>query len=368
MPDLEAALTNSPSAQWSALIYVGWDKCIMNSKYGEIFMKIKRTGSFLVFATFVGMMAWVALPSCAQEKKSPEAKVALVNGKTITQRDFDRELNGVKRRLVSMGKPVKDEQLQTIKMQVLENIINLELLYQESQKQGVKIEEKVINEQLSTIKKRFPEEDGFKKALLNMNLSEEDLISQLVREMSVRKFIDIQFVEKTTVSDEKVKDYYDSHPNDFKKPEIVKARHILIKIEPQAEDSRKAEARKKIEDIQNRLKKGEDFASVAKEVSQCPSSAKGGDLGYFTRGQMVKPFSDKAFALSPGEVSDIVETEFGYHLIKSVDKKPRTSIAYVDIKEKLQKYLKQKKVMEQVSEYTEDLKKKAKVERFVTKD
>jgi peptidyl-prolyl cis-trans isomerase C len=330
-------------------------------------MKTERAAAFLALATFVGM-AWVALPASAHENKSPETKLAIVNGQAITQRDFDREFNGVKRRLSSMGKSVKDDQLATLKIQVLENMINLELLFQESQKKGIKIEETAIDEQVNTIKKRFPDEDGFKKALLKMNLSEGDLRSQIIREMSVRQFIDEQFVEKTIVSDKETKSYYSSHQGDFKKSEMVKARHILIKIEPQADDSQKAEARKKIEDIQNRLKKGEDFVSLAKEFSQCPSGAKGGDLGYFTHGQMVKPFSDKAFALAPGEVSNIVETEFGYHIIQSIDKKPATTIAYKDIKEKLQKYLKQKEVMKQVGEYTEDIKRKAKVERFMTED
>ncbi len=330
-------------------------------------MKINRAGLFLSLVTFVSM-TWVALPSAASEKQSPKAKVAAVNGSAITQRDFDREMNGTKRRLAGMGKPVNDEQLPILKIQVLENLINLELLYQQSQNNGIKIEEAAINEQLNTIKKRFPNEDDFKKALLKTNLSEADFRTQIRREMAVRQLIDKQFVEKTTVSDKEAKSFYDSHPDDFKKPEMVKANHILIKTEPKADDSQKAEARKKIEDIQNRLKKGEDFASLAKEFSQCPSSANGGDLGYFTQGQMVKPFADAAFALAPGEVSSIVETKFGYHLIKSIDKKPATSIAYEDIKEKIQKYLKQQKVMKQVGEYTEDLKRKAKVERFITKN
>jgi peptidyl-prolyl cis-trans isomerase C len=328
-------------------------------------MKIKRPGLFLALVAFV-IMTWFALPLSASENRSSKDKVAVVNGSVITQRDFDREMNGAKRRLAGMGKPVKDEQLQILKTQVLENLINLELLYQQSQNNGINIEETAINEQLKTIQKRFPDEDGFKKALLKINLSEADLRTQIRRELAVRQLIDKQFVEKTIVSDKESKMYYDSHPDDFKKPEMVKACHILIKTEPLADDSHKAEARKKIEDIRNRLKKGEDFATLAKEFSQCPSSAKGGDLGYFTRGQMVKPFADAAFSLAPGEISSPVETKFGYHLIKSIDKKPETSIVYKDIKEKLQKYLKQEKVMKQVGEYTEDLKRKAKVERFTT--
>jgi peptidyl-prolyl cis-trans isomerase C len=111
-------------------------------------------------------------------------------------------------------------------------------------------------------------------------------------------------------------------------PEQVHARHILVKVDPKADATQKAAARKKIEDIQKQLKNGEDFSELAKKASDCPSNAKGGDVGYFGRGQMVKPFEDAAFSLKPGEVSGIVETEFGLHLIKVMDKKPEKIMDY----------------------------------------
>ncbi|MBK5101874.1 MAG: peptidyl-prolyl cis-trans isomerase [Desulfobacteraceae bacterium] len=185
--------------------------------------------------------------------------------------------------------------------------------------------------------------------------------------MAIQQFIDRQFAQKVTISGEETKSYYDSHLDSFKQPEEVKASHILIKIDSQAKESQKTEARKKLEEVQKKLNKGDDFAALAKEFSQGPSSAKGGDLGYFRRGQMVKPFEEAAFALRPGEVSDIVETRFGYHLIKIFDKRPETTMAFKDIKEKLQQYLKQGKVREQVSAYVEELKGKAKVERLLAR-
>jgi peptidyl-prolyl cis-trans isomerase C len=147
----------------------------------------------------------------------------------------------------------------------------------------------------------------------------------------------------------------------------VQASHILIKVDPQADESQRAEARKKIEEIKKKLGKGGDFAALAKEFSQCPSGSKGGDLGYFRRGQMVKAFEEAAFALKRGEVSDLIETKFGYHLIKAIDKKPETTIAFEEIKSKLGRYLKQNKVQEEVRQYVEKLKEKVKVERFLKK-
>jgi len=124
----------------------------------------------------------------------------------------------------------------------------------------------------------------------------------------------------------------------------------------------------KIEKIQQKLRQGEDFAALAKEFSQCPSGSKGGDLGYFAQGQMAKPFEDAAFALMPGEISDVVETTFGYHLIKVNDKTPETVLAFDDIKDGLKRYLTQQKVQQEVVLYVQKLKEQATVERYLTED
>jgi peptidyl-prolyl cis-trans isomerase C len=149
----------------------------------------------------------------------------------------------------------------------------------------------------------------------------------------------------------------------FKQPEQVKASHILIKVTPDADDAQKATARKKIEEIQQKLKNGGDFAALAKEYSEGPSGARGGDLGFFRHGQMVKPFENAAFGLEPGQVSDVVTTRFGYHLIKVTEKKPAKTLAYSEVKDKIGERLKQQKIEKQAGEYIDGLKKDAKIEK-----
>ncbi|MDY6838590.1 MAG: peptidylprolyl isomerase [Thermodesulfobacteriota bacterium] len=303
----------------------------------------------------------VCSPATAAEKEEPsQDSVAMVNGIEITQAQFDRELRLAKRRFQMGGKALTDAQLAAIKLETLERLIDVELLYQESQKKGIQADETALDESL---KKRFPDEAAFKKMVKRMNLTEAVLRSQFLRGMAIQTFIDKEIAQKMVVPDKEIKEYYDSRPELFKQPEQVQASHILVKVDPKAEASEKAESRKRIEKIQDRLEKGEDFSALAKEASQCPSGAKGGDLGYFRRGQMVKPFEVVAFSLKPGEVSDIVETKFGYHLIKVKDKKSEATTPYKDVKQRIRENLKREKVQKEVDLYVAKLKGEATVER-----
>jgi peptidyl-prolyl cis-trans isomerase C len=307
----------------------------------------------------------VASLLAAAEKGVSKDNVALVNGSAITRAELDRLMASAQGRLSSAGKGLSGSQLTEMKKQALENLIDRELLYQESQRQGIKVDEAVINEEIDALKKRFPSEAELKKSLARMNLSETAMRLQFTQGRAIQQLIDQEFGQKVSVADKDVKAYYDKYPDFFKQPEQVQARHILIKVEPQADKAAKGEARKKLENVQQKLHKGGDFAALAKEFSQCPSSADSGNLGSFKRGQMVKPFEEAAFALKPGEVSDIVETKFGYHLIEVTDKQPETTISYEDVKDRLKQYLRQEEIQKEVRLYVEKLKEKAEVERFL---
>ena len=138
----------------------------------------------------------------------------------------------------------------------------------------------------------------------------------------------------------------------------------LIKVDQNADESEKAKARNTIKEIQQKLEKGEDFAELAKKYSQGPSGPKGGALGYFKRGQMVKPFEDAAFALEINEVSDMVVTTFGYHLILVIDKKPESTMDYEVIKPSIIQYLKQEKTKKEVGRYIEQLRSESEIKLF----
>jgi len=317
--------------------------------------------------TVVGILAWslLAIPACSQEKTVPENVVAAVNDAFVSRTDFDREFNRLKTSMAQAGQPVDESQTAEIETKALDNLIYGELLYQESGKQGIEITDSDLEAKLSTLKERFGSEENFAKALAQMSLNEEEVKIQVRRGMAVERLVDREVVQKTTVAGQEVKAFYDEHPDLFKQPEQVQASHILIAVGAPADQAQKDKARQKIEGIQYRLKNGEDFAVLAREASDCPSKEKGGELDYLTRGQTVKPFEDAAFALEPGRMSDIVETDFGYHIIKVTDKKPETVLPYEEVQDKLQEYLKQNKVKENVNQYMAAFKEKAEIKVYL---
>ncbi|MEJ2168679.1 MAG: SurA N-terminal domain-containing protein [Desulfobacterales bacterium] len=153
------------------------------------------------------------------------------------------------------------------------------------------------------------------------------------------KFDPKNYAAQVKVSDEEIKAYYDEHPSEFQNPKTVEARHILIKVDPNASPEDVAKAKERIENILQKAKNGQDFAELAKQFSEGPSRDKGGYLGTFRREAMVKPFSDKAFSMKAGEISDPVRTQFGWHIIKVEKVNEATTTSLADAKQDIRKKL-----------------------------
>ena len=308
----------------------------------------------------------LAGPAWSADKAASSSKeAATVNGKPIFKSQYERELSMFQKQAEQRGRPLSDADLTTAKNRILENLIEAEVLYQQSQKEKVKVDDQSVNEQIETIKKRFPDEAAYKKALEGMSVSEKEIRAQIQRGLAINQLLDTNIRQKVTVTEEESNKFYNNNPNLFKQPEQIKASHILIKVAPGTEESKKIQARKKIETVQKKVRQGEDFGLLAKANSEGPTAQRNGDLGYFSRGQMVKPFEDAAFALNVGEVSEIVETQFGYHLIKVTDKKPARTIPYKEVQQKLEQHLKNEKEKTEIQGYIENLKKSATIKRFI---
>jgi len=313
---------------------------------------------FLVFILF-------SFFSFSEEKNV----VAKVNGVEITSKELNSQVGWLKNQLLMRGMDLKQIPEEKIKEQALQSLIEMELAYQEAKSKKFTAKKEEIQSRLDNFKKRFKEEKEYNDYLKQQGMNEDEMRKEIEREIIVNKYIDeVILKDFKSASEEEIKKFYDENPSYFIKPEQVKASHILVSVPENATEEQKKEARKKAEGILKDLKKGANFEEVAKEKSDCPSKQRGGDLGYFPKGRMVKPFEDVAFSLKPGVLSDIVETKFGYHIILVKDHKMEEKAKLEEVKENIKAYLDEGKKQELVQKKLSELLPKAKIENYLEKE
>jgi parvulin-like peptidyl-prolyl isomerase len=179
---------------------------------------------------------------------------------------------------------------------------------------------------------------------------------KMIREMDlVRSLIEQKISPSIQISDEDVALFYADHPEMFENDAQVHARHIITAAGADADADTVAKARAKAEAARKRALAGEDFAELARELSEGPSAPKGGDLGFFSRDQMVPAFADAAFALEPGQISEVVRSGFGFHVIKVEEKRPAGTLPLDEVSDHLHSLLEQQRTGEEVGKMVEAL-------------
>jgi peptidyl-prolyl cis-trans isomerase C len=301
----------------------------------------------------------------AKSSTANTGKVALVNGSAISREQFDNALTYQKDMYAMQGGTISEDQMPTLRYQVLQNLISAELLYQESQKSGVKIEDKDVSEtyEANKQKAKFKTDAEFEEALKKSNKTLASYKAEIKLGLAIDRFIKNKFYSKTTISDSEAKSYYDNNPTYFQQPAQVKISHIMIKFP--SDQTKKDEAKKRIEDVKKRLKAGDDFDALAKDVSEDTNSKNnGGELGYFSKGELPKSFETAAFAMKTGETSDIVESDSGYHILKLTEKKDAKTTTYDEAKENIISSLKNSKASTAVNNYLTELKNISTIQTF----
>ncbi len=296
-----------------------------------------------------------------KSEKVPDV-VATINGVKISGVEFSKGLQSYKKRLAMMGQDVPPEHAKEINKTIIDDLVSRELLIQNCNKTGIKVSDDELNKEMASIKARFQNEEQFNQVIKSQNLTMDDVKSDVRKALAIKKLMKNDIEDKITVDEKAVNEYYKNNSTKFVEGESVKASHILIMVDKNATKDAKETAKKKIDGLLIRARKGEDFAKLAKENSDDKGSGQnGGDLGFFSKGMMVPNFEKVAFSLKKEEVSDVVETEFGYHVIKLIDKKPERTIPLSEVHDKLKNYLKSMEVNKKLSEYLADLRKKADV-------
>ena len=289
--------------------------------------------------------------------------LAHVNGEDVTKADLDRAVQALEARA---GGPVPAEQRDQVVRGVLDQLIGYKVLVQETHARNVTIPDAEVDARIGQIRGQFPSEAEFTQMLAQRNLTLDQVKSDARQDMAIAKLIEDEIASKVAVKPDQVTDFYAKNPDQFKQGESVRASHILISVPKGADAAAKAQARAKAEQVLKDVKAGGDFAALAKQHSADPgSAANGGDLGFFQQGQMVGPFNDAAFSLAPGAISELVETDFGFHIIKVAEKKEGRTIPLDEVRPQVEQYLERLNRQEQTDTFVNGLKAKGKIEILI---
>ncbi len=290
--------------------------------------------------------------------------IAKVNGTVVSAADVEEETKAI---LAQHQQQIPQEQLKAmlpkIQKQAVESIINRHLLYEEVDRKKIAYNPERVQAEIDKIAGQFPSQAAFEQQLSNHGISldkmKEDLGQQFRIDALIRGYVDTKNIR---VSDDEVLTFYNSNPESFQSPEQVRASHILLQVANDEPQEVRTQKRLEMAGIIGQIEKGADFAQMAQNHSDCPSKQNGGDLGAFARGQMVKPFEEAAFKMNPGEVSDIVETEFGYHVIKLVEKSEARKEEFADVKDQITNHLISVKEQSEFQELVKELREGATIE------
>jgi peptidyl-prolyl cis-trans isomerase C len=300
-------------------------------------------------------------PAAELAKEKPADIVVTVNGQTITETQINERLD---KELKPMAKQMAPNYLEQYKArmrpQMIDFLVTEMLLDTKVDEAGIKVTDQDADKKIKDLAAENKiTVKGLRQQIEDQGRDFEYWRQQIKKPLAYEKLMETKWEGHVTVTEEDAQEYYRNNKKQFSTPERVHAKHILIKVDQGAADEEKTNAKQRLDAIREEIKNGADFSEMAKNHSDCPSAKNGGDLGYFAKGQMVKPFEEAAFAAEPGTMTDVVETQFGYHLIKVEDHSPGSQAEYEEAKLDILQMLLKQKQQQFMQEYVEKLKSEA---------
>lgn len=302
-------------------------------------------------ASDANLFAPAAMPS-----SNPNAVAVTVNGKEIKQGEVDTEVGKLMMRAQGRVPPERMMQMRGQMVDdVTEALVVKMLLEKAIEEEKITATDEEMAEGRAKVAGMLEPGITLEQQLAQVNMTEEEFQKSLALDIRINKLLKSKAGE-AEISDEEVKKFYEENAGRFDMPESVTASHILITTDPEDDDAAKAGKKAKIEALRQQIIDGADFAELAMENSDCPSKARGGDLGTFGRGQMVPPFEGAAFTQEIGKVGDVVETQFGYHLILVAKRDPARTLPLEEVSERIKEGLQMQNQQTAVKDYIEQLK------------
>lgn len=304
--------------------------------------------------------------SAQQDAKIPKAvgPIAHIDGEPVSAETFNSEMKTI----VDSGQfPI--ELLGQVKDQIISKIVDRELIERAVAESDITVSDEKLDERVKEIRAQFAEAnakvDGqmgsLDEMVENLGITKEEFRESVRESLAIEQLLVKRGMKYP--SDEELKSFYEENKEAFKRPEQIHARHILIKVEPEADDAAWKEAQQKALEVREKATaEGADFAKLAEEYSEGPSASQGGDLGWFGRGRMVPEFEEAAFNLEKSQVSEPIKTQFGWHLVKKVDQREAGVVSYDEVKEQLENKLRNQRVQEALQGLLGELRSSKKIE------
>jgi peptidyl-prolyl cis-trans isomerase C/foldase protein PrsA len=314
-----------------------------------------KSGFCSIFSVFSVAMISFVFVSCQKASEPPPVKkevkvVAIINGEKITEDEFKREFS-VLRKKRNTDDSIEGEQLHTLKKNLLDQFIEKRLLLQEAKKSNISITEKELEDEVRKITSGYPP-GALEDMLKNEKISMTEWRGKIRENLLIERLVVNKYAGSFDVSDKEIDSYYKSNMKDFIKPLKVHALQIVVNGEEDALS------------VRSELLKGADFGKIAREKSIGLEAEKGGDLGFFSEGQMPQEFDDAIFKLKVGEISHPVKTPYGYHIFKLIERKEPKKIDPADAKENIRKMLMKEKYGEALKKLIASLRENSKIEIY----
>lgn len=289
--------------------------------------------------------------------------VAKVNSKPLTAFELNEEFQKILPMMGTYHGGVSEEKIAEIRDKALNSLIEKELQYQYALEKGMSVSKNEVDSEVTGMEKRFGSSSKFKDALKKSGITKEELKGFIRKRLLTAKAKNQEVTSKSAVSDSELQDYYENNKGGFKRPVEFRASQILIGVEPAATNEEREKKNKFAKDLLVKIRGGEDFAKLALRYSSDQGSAPiGGDIGTFHKGMAEESFEKAVLSLKVGEVSDLVETLYGYHIIMLTGMKPETQLTFDEVKTDIKKKLEKKRGDELYKNWMEGLRAKANIE------
>lgn len=306
------------------------------------------------------ILIYVTIMIPAAPAGAGQKPVAKVNGTVLTEADLQQALNEIMPAGVFHG-GFSSEKRAGYRPQALEKMIEKELFYQEALKKGLEIDGKVIQTDRDRTIRRLGGEEKFKAALKKADLTDQQYREKLKKKYLVKRIIASQIKEKAEATDAEVRAYYEANRSKFMRPEVRRLTHILISVKPSATAQERKAGKARAREVIDRITAGEDMSVIAWDYSDGPYRVKGGDMGLVHKGRLDPDLEKEVFNLEPGRLSGIIETRYGFHVVRVDEVKSPEQLSLEDASEKIKKQLSETREKQLHEAFAANLKEKAQI-------